>query len=195
MRIKKKAIKLYLALVLCVFSLNNLAAPVLNYDSGQLIGASNVLVDGTFYNVEFIEGSCISVFSGCNESSDFAFNTWPTVQSALHALLDQVFIGPLENNPSLVLGCESNSACFMATPYASVLGGTFALLGMAITTKWDDVEGVIWAVLPGSYDVDTNSHKVYAKWTQVVPIPAALWLFASALFGLCLTARKSARKR
>jgi hypothetical protein len=36
-------------------------AVTLNVIGGQLIGASNVLVDGSLYDVQFLEGSCIDL--------------------------------------------------------------------------------------------------------------------------------------
>ena len=43
---------------------------------GILTGATDVDVDGTLYDVQFLDGSCISLFDGCdNATDDFAFTT------------------------------------------------------------------------------------------------------------------------
>ena len=40
---------------------------------GTLRGATGVEVAGSVYDVEFVEGSCSSLFAGCDEDSDFLF--------------------------------------------------------------------------------------------------------------------------
>ena len=51
------------------------AAPILQVTGGILTGATGVDVGGTLYDVELLDGSCVSVFSGCDDVSDFAFQT------------------------------------------------------------------------------------------------------------------------
>jgi hypothetical protein len=46
-------------------------ATTLDVVGGILHGASGVLVDGNLYDVQFLDGSCISLYSGCDEDSDF----------------------------------------------------------------------------------------------------------------------------
>ena len=59
---------------------------------GQLAGASNVLVDGSVYDVQFKEfGSCADFYSGCNNLSDFTIQSQQMAFDASVALLDQVF--------------------------------------------------------------------------------------------------------
>jgi hypothetical protein len=43
----------------------------LNASGGQILGASGVDVGGTLYDVEFLDGTCIALFSGCDEVSDY----------------------------------------------------------------------------------------------------------------------------
>src|SRR5687767_5962067 len=79
--------------------------------SGELIGALNVEVNATLYNVEFVEGSCTGLFSGCDEPSDFTFDTALDAFRAGLALFGQVFVngpqGNFDTEPALVSGCES----------------------------------------------------------------------------------------
>jgi hypothetical protein len=65
------------------------SAAVLNVSGGQLLGAHNVDVLGTLYDVTFLNGTCIDLFSGCDEPSDFAFNTQASATAAGQALLDR----------------------------------------------------------------------------------------------------------
>ena len=73
----------------CLCSFAN--AATLNVVGGQLKGATNVLA-GRLYDVEFVEGSCVELFDGCDEPSDFEFGDVGAAQSASQALLEQVFI-------------------------------------------------------------------------------------------------------
>jgi hypothetical protein len=35
--------------------------------TGQLLGAKNVLSDGGFYDIVFLEGTCADLFDGCDD--------------------------------------------------------------------------------------------------------------------------------
>lgn len=62
-------------------SSNSTSDPDYLYPIGRLFGARNVNVNGTLYDVQFMDGNCISLFTlgpmagGCNEDADFAFQT------------------------------------------------------------------------------------------------------------------------
>jgi len=75
-------------------------------ERGQLLGASSVDAGGTLYNVEFLDGTCIDLYSGCDEVSDFTFQSFGAAQLASQALLDQVFIdgvdGLFDSDPTLI---------------------------------------------------------------------------------------------
>ena len=60
---------------------------------GQLVGAFDVSVGGTLYDVTFQDGTCVDLFDGCDEVSDFAFPTSSAANSASFALLAQVLLG------------------------------------------------------------------------------------------------------
>ena len=67
-------------------------AATLNVVDGILYGASDVDVLGQLYDVEFLDGTCIALFSGCDSTSDFAFTTLTGARTAAGALLSQVFV-------------------------------------------------------------------------------------------------------
>ena len=84
--------KLTLILALAVpFVSSSAFAATLNIVGGQLMGASNVLVGGNSYDVQFIEGTCIDLYNGCDEASDFTFQTEAAAILASQALHEQVF--------------------------------------------------------------------------------------------------------
>ena len=71
------------------------AATILVNANGQLTGATGVNVQGTLYDVSFTDESCVTVYEGCDEVSDFLFTTQSAATAASQALLDQVFVdGP-----------------------------------------------------------------------------------------------------
>ena len=96
------------------------AAPILQLNGGgYLIGATGVEVSGTLYDVEFIDGSCIGLFSGCDEASDFAFTTQAAALVAAQVLLDTVFVGFFDETPYATVTCEPYIfPCDAYIPYA-----------------------------------------------------------------------------
>ena len=84
-------------------------------ESGQLIGANAVMILGELYDVEFLDGSCVEVFSGCDELTDITFLRDEAVTAA-QALLDQVFVGQFDNDPELTRGCTSTETCRVQIP-------------------------------------------------------------------------------
>ena len=99
-------------------------AATLDVVGGQLMGASGVLVDGSLYDVQFVDGTCIDLYNGCDDVSDFTFPTHASALLASQALFDQVFLdGPLgsfDSDPELTNGCSSlfSFSCEPITPYA-----------------------------------------------------------------------------
>ena len=64
--------------------INAQAGAILNVNlEGHLLGASNVNVAGTLYDVSFSDGSCQMLFSGCDDPSDFIFAIKPEEIDAL----------------------------------------------------------------------------------------------------------------
>lgn len=97
-------------------------AATLNVVGGQLFGASGVIVDGASYDVAFLDGSCIDLYGGCDQSTEFAFTTSGDAILASRALIDQVFLdsvdlGLFDSDPSLTNGCTGTTLCGALTPY------------------------------------------------------------------------------
>ena len=185
-----------LALVGLTLSLSANAATLLTNSSGQLTGALDIDVDGALYDVSFVDGSCSDLFNGCNESSDFTFTTYNQASMATTALFAQVLIdtssGDFDSSPQLTNGCSHYSRCDIHTPYrifeigeTSRVSGrsaiNFASAGDQLGTSSSDVDG----------DLTSEILSTYAVWApSPVPVPAAAWLFGSALIGLVGFKRK-----
>ena len=181
-------------LALMAFSLGPLqavfATPVLQIDSaGQLTGARNVNVNGSLYDVSFVDGTCGDLYTGCDNSSDFVFTDLTTAKAAAQALLDFVFIdGPLglfDSSPILTNGCFRRDFCTAITPfsvYGNILSTTFALNSFPNTTYPDAVSYSSQGVLR---DTSLTDELTYAVWkSAAVPEPGPLWLLLTGSAGL-----------
>jgi hypothetical protein len=123
--------EVFLAVVLVLMS-SGAQAATLNVVGGQLIGASGVDVGGTQYDVAFGDGSCIFLFSGCDEDSDFAFQSLADGLLGAQALADQVFnsdsiLGSFDSDPGLTLGCHGlpvSDYCIIYNPTPPLTGST-----------------------------------------------------------------------
>jgi len=163
---------------------------------GELLGAFNVDVGGTLYDVTFEDGTCPAVFDNCDSLADFAFTNQTDALLAANALMDQVIHktpdGPIDLIPSLTNGCTNMGSeffparCTVYTPFGFV--PAHGLLSVTETVNFTpDSFGYLDNVNGRSIDPNQNHSgqpsSVFAVWT-VVPIPAAVWLFGSALAGL-----------
>ena len=194
-----------LLLLVCA-GLVNAATVVMS--GGQLMGATGVEVNGASYDVAFLDGSCNSLYNGC---TGLPFTTGSEALAASQALRDQVMIpqGISANNHYLINGIGPLAGPLwgagILTP-AAESWGSLAALGTGGSGNW----------LPGNsagpydaYTADTSSptsplggfpdtDEVFAVWTpaavSAVPLPAAAWLFISAIAGLAGAKRMSRSK-
>ena len=176
--------------LLLVFSTSSINAATLNVHNGILIGAKGVIVGGAVYDVTFQDGSCISLFDGCDEASDFFFPDLDAVHEANLALLDQVFIdtpaGLFDSNPGLTNGCGSSIVCNGNTPFGEYTPGLQTIrIGFVRNRNLEHLDihtGSGTAIRDADFFV--REDLTYVLWSNPVPIPGAIWLFVSALIGI-----------
>ena len=138
--------------------------------SGQLTGAQNVDLNGTLYDVTFVDGTCIALFSGCDALADFDFITAATATVAANALLNQVFTdtgsGSFDTEPELAFGCTSSTICGALIPFGFSAGLVTTISAFNRSPPSSDTVGGV-NVQPS---FNSGSTIVFADF-QVTPVP------------------------
>jgi hypothetical protein len=152
----------------------SVSAVTLQISGTELTGALNVDVNGTLYDVAFLEGSCIGLFAGC---TSFTFTTSADALAAAQALLDTVFLdvgaGAFDSIPSLTFGCESLAYCAAVVPYGVTVG--YADVALAFNVPSSDSASSLSGEHPATDYSDFSGH-VWATFTpaSTVPVPATV---------------------
>ncbi len=184
----KRAFVLAGAVLFIALGAGGANAATLNVVGGQLLSASGVEVDGGFYDVEFVDGTCAALYSGCDSISDFHFNSEASAILASQALLDQVFLdgglGLFDTTPALTSGCAGPPfvSCALRTPFGLTLyaGETLAMY-RGTQNHVDEISDMIntGSVVPTS-DTSDNNLTGWAVWTPV-PEPGTALLVGLGL--------------
>lgn len=169
------------------------AAPVAVTDgAGTYLGFDNISVDGSLYNVRFVEGTFNALFGGVpqfaleSQAAAAAFGLMQAVQG----------VSALDADPFKMFGCGSSLtiACFALTSDAefSSLPDDVDVIGMRNGQESESVLNGLYAQsLSTSFDTSLDnigpggaSSYVWAQWTAVtgtaVPEPSSLALLAAA---------------
>jgi hypothetical protein len=162
--------------------------PTLTVVDGKLTGATGVQVGTFLYDVEFKDGTCIALFSGCNEPSDFVFQTSALAMAAATALIDTVLLNttqPFDHFPYLTRGCESSFVCSVFTPYAldAASGNIFRVNAnnySDLTAGFSD--DVTFGLISPGRDTSDYDDGTWAVWSpsSTVPEPSSLALLGLA---------------
>jgi hypothetical protein len=164
-----------------IMSISTTKAATLDVVGGQLMGASGVIVDGAAYDVAFLDGSCISLYDGCNSISDFTFGESLAAQAST-ALLGQVFLDDYDDDASLTNGCDTG--CRILTAW-NRLDDINAEVRWADNNFENNADTTGFGTVPLDFNTGLESDHVYAVWSpSAVPVPATIWLFGTALIGL-----------
>lgn len=173
------------------------AATLVTDTNGQLIGATGVMVDGTSYDVSFEEGTCPVLFSGCDGTTDFAFDTMAGADLAAAALLSQVFVGVYDLDPALTIGCTNTATCGALVPYAILVDDVILRSAVNFAGAGGVTAGT---TLSRGFDTTQSSNGVFAVFSKSVPaVPEpASWLMMilglGALGGLMRHSRRARRQ-
>ena len=198
--------KFFFALCVAALHATPSVAATLTVENGQLVGATGVVVGDDIFDIEITNQTCVEVYDGCNEASDFVFFDLEVARSAGRALFDQVLIdGPLgafDSQPNSVNGCDFIASCILQTPWANPTLSGFALgFFGAINSRSIETVGqndiVTFGGGPNSFIAETDSiTRAIVVWTPVssgtveppvqpsaVPLPGAGALLIMGLLG------------
>ena len=199
-----------LLMLVCAGSVN--AATVV-MSGGQLMGATGVEVNGASYDVAFLDGSCNSLYNDC---TGLAFTTASEMEAASQALIDQVITpqGIYYGNSDLINGINGFNYTIHTSLYVAALVTRSPELELSSSvvlietpSSYLDGAGVITIDGFGMWYLEfAEAESVSAVWScsstspaacpavSPVPLPAAAWLFISAIAGLVGAKRLSRSK-
>ncbi|MFS0771636.1 PEPxxWA-CTERM sorting domain-containing protein [Sphingomonas sp. 1P08PE] len=186
--------RLLAAATLCALPATADAAVTYDVQGGRLVGASGVVVDGSTYDVAFVDGSCATAHGTCT-AANFAFTDKNHATLAAQALLDQVFLdgsaGAFDSDPALTMGCGNESGCESYVVYAAGLAdgfGTFqsiAAINTATGNRTPDQIGASGSLYQTFFDTGENPAATFARFTPAGAVPEpATWALMLAGFGL-----------
>lgn len=180
-------------IVVLLMAASSASAATPTVSGGQLLGASGVVVDGSSFDIAFLDGTCISLYNGCDAVSDFTFQTSAAALLASQALLDQVFLDGanlFDTTPALTFGCTSVTNCIALTPYGFTSGAVSVLIARALNGAGPggNSAGAAFATTP-TQDLTPSPNVVYAVWTPV-PEPGSALLMGLGLIGLSIRNRR-----
>jgi len=159
----------------------------------SLLGADNVEVNGLFYNVRFLDGSCISLFNGCNDSSDFFFGSELDPSAAARSLLDQVFISGtrFDVKPELTNGCSGTYTCVINSPWERTVLRRFNSISFVNNVSRDN-DGPKSLRVSISSDSSIIPNLTFAVWSKPVEAsaPGTAMVLLMGIAGLIVSQRR-----
>jgi hypothetical protein len=142
----------------------------------------------------------VGLFGGCDDASDFAFQTESSALAAAQALLDQVLInnslGSFDDNTTLTFGCSDPTQCNSVVPFA-VLDQNRVAIRIAANFVTESADRILFGAVDRSnfFDTRESTFANYALFTVSAAVPEpATWAMMIGGFGMLgAAARRRAR--
>lgn len=179
-------------------SMEGRAAAILTDGANQLVGATGVAINGAFYDVTFVDSSCVLLFSGCDAGSDLDFQHQTSAQAAGQAIMDQIYTPNAfyDLNPEQTTGVIDFSIGAIVIPYGiPVVSGNLDVVQVlnygGINDSSDTVMNCL-SCLNENDDTGNHDRRVYALFNEVgtVPLPGSWLLFLGGLASLTARCRR-----
>lgn len=175
------------------------AATLITDSSGQLTGASGVMVNSISYEVQFGGSTCSAFFSGCDEDSDFDFSDFTLAEQAAQALLDQVFVNAFDASPNLTLGCTNTTQCLALIPVKFNTAGTLVDGVRAWNSSAESLDSWARSSVNPSTDYGAQPNTTFARFrltsaVGAVPEPST-WMMMILGIGFVGGSMRSARRK
>lgn len=160
------------------------AIPTLNFNSSnELTGVSNIEIEGTNYNVDFEIGFCNLLFTGCDNKTDFLFQSAENATAASLALSETV----ISTFQGEIAWSKVSGYNFILTPYDVLPDVTGYNVGTVkgIGIGYGQLQGELFDI--PHWISEYNFGTIWAKWERNdVPTPPTFGLlligFSALLF-------------
>ncbi|MDN4504128.1 hypothetical protein QX776_17075 [Alteromonadaceae bacterium BrNp21-10] len=155
-----------------IFLLTSFAtnAAILVTDSeGILHGARKVEIAdlGGYYNLDIVDGTCAEVFSGCDEASDFYYNSTFEGTRYINALFGAIIDDTIyDTDPDQINGCEYSSSCRINHPFINEDTGTLANVYRGNRSGDGADSGPYLDSNFSGYELSNRSNGTWAVWSK-----------------------------
>ncbi|MEO1239372.1 MAG: VPLPA-CTERM sorting domain-containing protein [Pseudomonadota bacterium] len=189
------------AVCIAAATVGTASAATLQVDTdGVLVGATGLNVNGTIYDVAFVDGSCASIFDGCDEPSDFDFTNASDAVAVGQALFDQVFVGIFDTLSGVTFGC-GGFQCVTRIPTGFVpTGGAGAEGAIVINNTVIADPSVNFGGINRLFNYANSDTSNYALFTETgqevspIPLPAGFPLMAVGMGALMVLRQRKKSK-